>query len=64
MILNTHFTPVWEIIENFRLYLAKEKKAKVNDLEIAKMLGLNRATMAQHKHDNSTIFLSYLSFLH
>ena len=61
MILNNHFTPVWEIIENFRLHLAKEKKAKVNDLEIAKMLGLNRATMAQHKHDNSTIFLSYLS---
>lgn len=61
MILNNHFTPVWEIIENFRHYLAKEKNKKVTDLEIAKTLGLNRATMAQHKHDNSTSFLSYLS---
>ena len=61
MILNKHFTPVWEMVENFRLHLAKEKKKKISDLEIAKELGLNRATMAQHKHDNSTSFLSYLS---
>ena len=61
MILNKHFTPVWEMVENFRLHLAKEKKKKISDLEIAKELGLNRATMAQHKHDNSSIFLSYLS---
>lgn len=61
MILNKHFTPVWEMVENFRLHFAKEKKKKISDLEIAKELGLNRATMAKHKHDNSSSFLSYLS---
>ena len=36
MTLDKHFTPVWEIIENFRHYLALKHKKPILEKELAK----------------------------
>lgn len=61
MILNNHFTPVWEIIENFRHYLALKHKKPILEKELAKELELCHKTMGKYKHSNSDYILINLS---
>ena len=61
MKLNNHFTPTWEIIENFRHYLALKHKKPILEKELAKELELCNKTMAKYKNKNSDNILINLS---
>jgi len=61
MKLDSHITPVWEIVENIRFHLAKKHKRKVYDIEIAKELKITRECLAKNKFANQNIFLGYLT---
>ena len=59
MILNKHFTPVWEMVENFRLYLAKEKKKKISDLEINYQIGRGLRVIDCNNYTNDEYVKKY-----
>ena len=61
MKLEKHYTPVWEVIENFRYFLAIRDKINYSDKQIAVILKMSSRTIAKYKFDNSASFLSSLS---
>ena len=61
MKLNNHFTPAWEIVENFRHYLALKHKKPVLEKELAKELNLCHKTLRRYKFSNSDNILINLS---
>lgn len=61
MTLDKHSTPGWEIIENFRHYLALKHKKPILEKELEKELELCNKTMAKYKNKNSDNILINLS---
>lgn len=61
MVCKRHFiSPTWEIIENFRLHLAKKKEKSIFDIEIAVELNITRESLAGMKHKNTLLILKPL----
>jgi transcriptional regulator with XRE-family HTH domain len=61
MKLNNHFTPVWEIVENFRHFLNLKDKTLYTDNQIAEKLKMSRKTLAAYKNSNSALIMAHLS---